>query len=315
MTPSLDGVLADDALLDRLGRRSATGEDVADPAVALLAALAADVDVDLPATELPAGSVAAVLSMAPPPARGLSRRVVRVGRGGAVAAAVAMVLGSAGVAAAVSGDPVGAFGLRTIAKVVTHHQDKPSRDQVDRLTKRIDAAAAERGVDPARVAALRSEAAALPDGGGPEVRQHLAALEAALAAGTASGLPGVAPVGTPSAPAGPGVATGAPTGGPGGTPAGPGETHGPGTPSSTDDDDQGDHPSATKGPKKPKPSKPAKGTTTTAGPGAVQAPPPPPATTTTPPAPTTSDPGDGDGDSQGQGKGKGKGKGRTALLG
>src|SRR5207237_5520175 len=100
--------------------------------------------------------------------RASARGVVRVGRGGAVAAALLMVVGSAGVAAAVTGDPAGAFGVRTVLGLVHHRQPASSADQVRRLGERVeDAARRPGGPDARTLAALQAEADRLPDHGGP----------------------------------------------------------------------------------------------------------------------------------------------------
>jgi hypothetical protein len=210
MTPpfSLDAMRRDDELLDLLAARRPCGDAQAgDPAVRLLAALAADVDTDLPAgTEslddvavevLAAAFAAARASRGAPspsgPVREMPRRrgqVVLVRRGVAALAGLAMVVTSAAVAAAVTGDPAGAFGLRAIASIVSgRHGEHPTASDpaVQRLRSAVADAARRSPLDPAQVARLQAEAQRLPDGGGPQLRSDLARLRAQLDAQTGDG--------------------------------------------------------------------------------------------------------------------------------
>ncbi len=172
MRPSLGDVLADDDLLDRLARRRSTTQDVAEPIVGLLAALTDDVDAGLPSD---AGTVAGA------PVRQRRRRGRALGVGGVVGVALLFMGGSAGVAAAVSGDPAGAFGVRAVRAVISGRQPMASPDQLRRLTSRIDAAARRQaGPDREEVERLRAAADRLPDDGGPLVRRRLDALVAGL---------------------------------------------------------------------------------------------------------------------------------------
>lgn len=186
MTPALRAILADDDLLDRLARRSATAQDVADPVTALLAALAADVDAGPP---LEGGR------LAPVPTRQRQPTKRALGVGGAVALAMLLVSGSAGVAAAVTGDPAGAFGVRVLRAAVSGRGLEASSSQQRRLVSRLDAAGRRPGgPDLGEVQRLQAEANRLPDQGGPLVRQRLAALvTAARAAGAPSGMTGQPP--------------------------------------------------------------------------------------------------------------------------
>ena len=232
--PSIEAVRRDDALLDQLAERTLgrdAGASDGDPALFLLAALADDVDTDLPtgvdlvAVQALTAGLAAAAQEAPdvrrPSGRPLravprARRVLAVRRGAAVVAGAVMVLASAGVAAAVTGDPAGAFGLRAIVAAVSRqpHHPTPPASAVQRLRARI-AATAQRvpAVTPGEVQALIAEAQRLPDGGGPDVRSELASLRSLVAQASA----GVTTAATPPASGVP--ASGAPgaSGGPGGS--------------------------------------------------------------------------------------------------
>ncbi|MGL5859423.1 MAG: hypothetical protein ACRC35_13650 [Angustibacter sp.] len=104
------------------------------------------------------------------------RRVLSLSRGSAALASFGVLLGSAGVSAAVTGDPVGAFGLRSLVAIVS-----PARSLVDEkarwLRQRIDLAA-ERpgGASRQELEQLRAEADQLPAEEAQELRKRLDSL-------------------------------------------------------------------------------------------------------------------------------------------
>lgn len=178
-----DHLFVDDALLDRLGSRSATPADLQDDAVRLLAALAADSDPQptaVPAQRIaasarrPAAAAFDVVPEAAPPRR---RRRAAVAFG----TTVALVAGGAGAAAAVSGDPLaGVTALRAaVAEVTGADWLAPEDDTATTPTPCRDerrAAAEPQAAPPAGV---------VPDGAAPAERapQVLAEVFARLAAG------------------------------------------------------------------------------------------------------------------------------------
>lgn len=200
-------VRADDELLARLGARRSDPTPTQDAVTALLAALAADVDRHLPtdiedfATRALAGAHAASASGYPEPAPDETvslmrpeRRVVTVKRSTSLLVAAAMVFGTASVAAAVTGDPAGAFGVRAIVHLFTGAKDPTSapattksrqkaslsQQQAD-LTRRLrEQGQRSTGPDATQVARLRQLARTLPDGGGRDVQALLAVLAARL---------------------------------------------------------------------------------------------------------------------------------------
>ncbi|HEX3005665.1 MAG TPA: hypothetical protein VHO27_15730 [Angustibacter sp.] len=209
MTPrSLDAVRRDDELLDRLGAREIDRRDVAgdDPVVRLLAALAQDVDRDLPGDvgsvdSLAVEALAAAVSRRSRDAEAVAgapsvslvrelprrRRVVAVRRGGAVVAGFALVVASAGVAAAVTGDPAGAFGVRAVSSIIDHVAHRRTADPAAvELERRVKDAERQPGVDPSVVATLEEQASRLPDQGGAEVQAALARLRLRLLSATGS---------------------------------------------------------------------------------------------------------------------------------
>jgi hypothetical protein len=156
--------------------------------------------------------------------RGAGRQAVTLTRGGAVAASLATVVASAGVSAAVTGDPAGAFGLRTLSSMVLPDRWVGSA-QAQWLGRRIDLAARRPGgPDGREVAELRAQAARLPAAQASRLQQKLDSLAPQVSA-AASPVPAESPVPTEPTPgetADPtGPAGGDPTDPAGGDPTGP----------------------------------------------------------------------------------------------
>lgn len=215
MTPrSLDALRRDDELLDRLGARAIDPREAGDDlAVRLLAALAEDVDHDLPAgvdsvDSVAVEALAAAVSLRSRAAQGVAgtptvsvvrelprrRRVVAVRRGGAVVAGLALVLTSAGVAAAVTGDPAGAFGVRAVSSIIDHVSHRhAAATAATELKRRVQATERLAVVDPTVVATLEAQARELPDQGGPEVQAALARLRQRLQSATGGSGAGTEP--------------------------------------------------------------------------------------------------------------------------
>lgn len=241
---SLRAVRDDDALLDEIAGRRTRHQLAAEPVAVLLSALAAEVDHDLPTgvDHLATGALAAALTAGPGPAESASsvratsvlpvrpprpprpprpqaaRRLVRVRRGTAAMVATAFVLGSAGVAAAVTGSVPAALSVNGIVRLLTGAPDptpsvtKPplgqaqARSEQDQtrseLARRLrEQARRPSGPDVAELARLLRLAATLPDHGGPDVQALLQQLRARAAAGAEPTGPKVSPARKRPAPA------------------------------------------------------------------------------------------------------------------
>jgi hypothetical protein len=115
-------------------------------------------------------------------ADGARRQAVTLSRGGAVVASMAALVASAGVSAAVTGDPAGAFGLRTLSSMVSADRWVGSA-QAHWLGRRIDLAAQRPGgPDDREVAELRAEAARLPDPQAGRLQRRLDSLTSRISA-------------------------------------------------------------------------------------------------------------------------------------
>ncbi|MGL4173208.1 MAG: hypothetical protein ACRCTR_03930 [Actinomycetota bacterium] len=177
---SVVDVYQDDQLLDHIGQRKKASAPRHDPMVAALTAWVRDVDTDLP-HGLDVVERAAL--------QGLKQGALTthrvIGRGGAVVASLVVLLGSAGVAAAVSGDAAGAFGVRALTGLVSGEPQPSAQATADWLRQRVELAARRPGgPDPQEISELRSAAAELPDESAAKLRQQLAQIPVAVATAT-----------------------------------------------------------------------------------------------------------------------------------
>jgi hypothetical protein len=133
-----------------------------------------------------------VEDLRPADGRRASRRALRLGRGGAVLASMGLLVASAGVAAAVTGDPAGAFGLRGLSSLLSPDRSGDGRAaQLDWLRRRIDLAGQRPGGPDAReIAELRAEAARFAGPHAAQLQRSLDALRPVPVADR-SGLPAV----------------------------------------------------------------------------------------------------------------------------